>query len=209
MVYTGATMFGKYRIAYCSLMLLIVACSNSPTRNSQTNHNSGQANSSMPSISIYGNWCGPEHPKDLTSLNTPPPPVDQLDRLCMQHDYCYLKRGNFNCDCDSAFSLGVDNAIKAGNIQGTTAITARSFKYHFNASPCDGNSKNKLAPTRALQSIYRGIKNRIGNFYSGPEQSESENIPPQNGSDTLTSEPSANDSPEFSTTRRSTTNQAK
>ena len=128
----------------------------------------------MPSIPVYGNWCGPEHPKDLATLTPPPTPVDELDRLCMRHDYCYMEHGNFNCDCDNTFTTDVDNAIKIGKITGATAITARSFKYHFNASPCEGNNKKKLAPTRALQKIYYGVKNRIGKLFGGSEQPDAE-----------------------------------
>lgn len=182
-------MLDKGRILTCCIMLLLVACSTTPSHQPAKPQNtnqqiSAQQASTMPSIPVYGNWCGPEHPKDLETLTTPPAPIDELDRLCMHHDYCYLEHGNFNCDCDSTFTRDVDNAIKDRKITGTTAITARSFKYHFNTSPCEGNNENKLAPTRALQKIYYGVKYRVGKILGGSEQTKAgeNNITP--GTDT-------------------------
>lgn len=46
---------------------------------------------------IYGNWCGPSHPVDMSRAA---PPVDRLDAACMRHDYCVAARGDYDCGCD-------------------------------------------------------------------------------------------------------------
>lgn len=49
---------------------------------------------------VYGNWCGPNHPVNMTTAS---PPVDPLDAACMRHDYCIAVRGEYNCGCDIPF----------------------------------------------------------------------------------------------------------
>ena len=51
-------------------------------------------------IPIYGNWCGPNHPENISRAA---PPVDMLDAACMRHDYCTAARGRFDCGCDIGF----------------------------------------------------------------------------------------------------------
>ncbi len=48
-------------------------------------------------IPIYGNWCGPNHPENMSRAA---PPVDALDAACMRHDQCTAARGRFDCGCD-------------------------------------------------------------------------------------------------------------
>jgi hypothetical protein len=45
---------------------------------------------------IYGNWCGPAHPKKGTN----PKPIDKTDQACKNHDICYEKNGYLNKKCD-------------------------------------------------------------------------------------------------------------
>lgn len=48
-------------------------------------------------FAMYGNWCGENW---SGGGQTPPlPPIDSLDRLCMNHDLCY-KNGRDNPECD-------------------------------------------------------------------------------------------------------------
>ena len=47
------------------------------------------------SLAVYGNWCGPKHPKTGAC-----PPVNWVDEACRKHDECYAEKGYFNCDCD-------------------------------------------------------------------------------------------------------------
>ena len=52
------------------------------------------------SLPVYGNWCGPDYPRNP---GTAQPPVDALDAACMRHDYCTAAQGRFDCGCDLAF----------------------------------------------------------------------------------------------------------
>ncbi len=49
---------------------------------------------------VYGNWCGPNHPVDMSRAG---PPVDVLDAACMRHDYCVAAQGEYDCGCDISF----------------------------------------------------------------------------------------------------------
>ena len=48
---------------------------------------------------VYGRWCGPNHPVEMSRAG---PPVDMLDAACMRHDYCVAAQGEYNCGCDVA-----------------------------------------------------------------------------------------------------------
>ena len=47
---------------------------------------------------VYGNYCGPDHPKKGTN----PIPIDKTDLACKSHDKCYETNGYFNASCDEA-----------------------------------------------------------------------------------------------------------
>lgn len=49
---------------------------------------------------VYGNWCGPNHPVNMSRAAGP---VDALDASCMRHDYCIAAKGAYSCGCDIAF----------------------------------------------------------------------------------------------------------
>ena len=49
---------------------------------------------------VYGNWCGPNHPLNMSQASAP---VDQLDAACMRHDYCIAAQGDYSCGCDIPF----------------------------------------------------------------------------------------------------------
>jgi len=46
---------------------------------------------------VYGNWCGPNHPVNMSQAG---PPVDALDAACMRHDHCVAVQGAYSCGCD-------------------------------------------------------------------------------------------------------------
>ncbi len=48
-------------------------------------------------LPVYGNWCGPNHPRNPAVAAAP---VDALDAACMRHDYCTAAQGRFDCGCD-------------------------------------------------------------------------------------------------------------
>jgi hypothetical protein len=56
------------------------------------------AQSSMMSMPMYGNWCGPGHPSNPFRASLKP--VDPLDAACMEHDLCIASVGAMNCGCD-------------------------------------------------------------------------------------------------------------
>lgn len=54
-----------------------------------------------PSNLVFGNYCGfGTRTGDLTAK-----PVDRLDRVCFEHDSCYVDRRN-HCECDGALVRG-------------------------------------------------------------------------------------------------------
>jgi hypothetical protein len=53
----------------------------------------------LPGIPVYGNWCGPDHPRSFAFASAP---VDPVDAACMRHDYCVAAQGEFDCGCDIA-----------------------------------------------------------------------------------------------------------
>ncbi len=57
-----------------------------------------RAQSSMMSMPMHGNWCGPGHPSNgfRASLS----PIDPVDAACREHDLCYIAAGPLNCRCD-------------------------------------------------------------------------------------------------------------
>jgi hypothetical protein len=68
------------------------------------------------SVPVHGHFCGPLHPvlkskddneklKELRSIY----PLDDLDILCQEHDFCYLQNGYFNVRCDDNFYLQLNN----------------------------------------------------------------------------------------------------
>lgn len=112
---------------------------------------------------FYGNWCGPNHPPDIT---TAPEPIDLLDKQCQTHDLCYIDKGDFNCSCDRAMVKEIDLSQKKKLFNREQYLLAQNIKIHFALSPCNGEvNGNKILPTRVLTRIYKGTKNRVLNTY--------------------------------------------
>jgi hypothetical protein len=53
----------------------------------------GAPAAAFPCLPIYGNWCGPAHPRYGS-----PPPVDAFDAACMRHDLCTAAGPDTPCD---------------------------------------------------------------------------------------------------------------
>ncbi len=53
------------------------------------------------SLPMYGNWCGPGHPRDAHAARLAP--IDGLDAACMAHDLCTAQVGRQHCGCDIRF----------------------------------------------------------------------------------------------------------
>jgi hypothetical protein len=57
---------------------------------------------------LYGNWCGPNHPKS----GTEPIAIDDIDQACKDHDKCYGKHGYFKEDCDHILLRDLDAIVR-------------------------------------------------------------------------------------------------
>ncbi|ODB99618.1 hypothetical protein A3197_11865 [Candidatus Thiodiazotropha endoloripes] len=134
---------------FLTLLLTLVNLSNAAADEIDTNRvdRTEESSSFLPK---YGNWCGLNHPSDPL---TAPPPIDTLDSICREHDYCYLANGHMNCDCDSAFI----QAIKANRprFSASEKLVAHTLRVYFRGSPCYGDQKDKIAPTRVLTGIVK------------------------------------------------------
>ena len=114
-------------------------------------------------FSVYGNWCGPNHPKDIKNAKNP---IDILDNQCKKHDLCYVEKGEFDCSCDRNMVLDIDNTQKRNHYTQAQYLLAQNIKVHFAISPCNGEvANNKILPTRILTNIYQKTKNKALDIY--------------------------------------------
>lgn len=107
---------------------------------------------------VYGNWCGPSHPVDTTKA---PPPIDNLDASCMRHDLCYETKGTLNCDCDADLVGEIRADLDNKAYLRPQLKYARNIHNYFQASPCDGDAKKKLLPSRILHRVYDKAKTKV------------------------------------------------
>jgi hypothetical protein len=90
---------------------------------------------------VYGNWCGPDHPKLLAGNE--PPPIDSIDAACMRHDKCYAENTYFSCSCD----------VKLwSELRTNPHPTAKAITYYFGTTPCLGPDL-LLKPVTAATSL--------------------------------------------------------
>ena len=125
--------------------------------------NDAPAKNSNPDFSIYGNWCGLNHPKDV---NNAPSPIDILDKQCKTHDLCYVDKGDYDCSCDRSMVKEIDKTQKQKIYNPQQYLLAQNIKIHFSVSPCNGDVEgNKILPVRILTNIYQGTKHKVLNIY--------------------------------------------
>jgi hypothetical protein len=105
----------------------------------------------------YGHWCGRNHPKDPEHADEP---INTLDASCKKHDLCYLEKGHMACECDSEFNNEVVAYLKENRLTGTEKVLAHTFRAYFRGSPCFGNPKDKLAPTRLVTGVVKKADQR-------------------------------------------------
>jgi len=147
---------------YPSILLAEDSNANNEQQN-DTRQPNIQPNSSDSGFIFYGNWCGPNHPVDIT---TAPDPIDLLDNQCKIHDFCYSDKGDFDCGCDRQLVTDLDNNQKKRLFTPEQYLLAQNIKLHFAFSPCNGVVEgNKVLPTRVLTRIYNGTRNRMLNTY--------------------------------------------
>lgn len=134
---------------FLTLLLTLVNLSNAAADNIDSNRadRSDESSSFLPK---YGNWCGLNHPSDPL---TAPPPIDTLDSICREHDYCYLANGHMNCDCDSAFIQAIN--ANQRRFSGSEKLLAHTLRVYFRESPCYADQKDKIAPTRVLTGLVK------------------------------------------------------
>lgn len=149
------------RLLTALLTIVSMACFAAQDATQDNKTDSGTTNHEKPkssSILAYGNWCGPRHPR---IINSTVEPIDRLDAACKRHDLCYVKKGDFACGCDEVLVHEIDNGLLKRQYYGKTLVIARSIKAHFSVSPCEGNTRDKMLPTRILTGIYQGTKKRV------------------------------------------------
>jgi hypothetical protein len=112
--------------------------------------NGTQENETSSLMPNYGNWCGLNHPKDIDNAQDP---IDNLDSICKEHDYCYLEKGYLSCECDRNFTDSVALGLIENQFTGKEKLFSHTFRAYFKNSPCSGDHSNKLAPTRAVQNV--------------------------------------------------------
>ncbi len=77
---------------------------------------------------IYGNWCGPAHPK----VNTNPKAIDRTDLACKNHDKCYATNGYLNSQCDENLITELKSFIPDNKIE---SIARKATIAYFRKSP--------------------------------------------------------------------------
>ncbi len=77
---------------------------------------------------IYGNWCGPDHPK----ANTNPAPIDRTDSACQHHDKCYETNSYLNKQCDENLITELKGFIPDNPIE---AVARKAIISYFKESP--------------------------------------------------------------------------
>ena len=107
---------------------------------------------------IYGNWCGPSHPLDTSKA---PAPIDNLDASCMRHDFCYEKKGALNCDCDAQIVSEIRADLDKKSYTWSQLLYALDIHDYFQRSPCNGDAKKKLLPSRVLHWTYDKAKTTV------------------------------------------------
>lgn len=121
---------------------------------------------------VYGNWCGPNHPK---TMDPPPEALDLVDQACRRHDYCYAERGYFNCDCDMDLVDELKANLDNGSYSpGPEERYARSIYRYFSESPCTGDDSRKPESARnknrMLEQAAEGVKGFLRNLLNGEQQ---------------------------------------
>ncbi len=129
-----------------------------------------------PSFALYGNWCGPEHPKIMSNALLP---IDQLDASCMRHDLCYADKGNYACECDKIISEELKVYLLAESHSPDQKYYARSFYQYFKNSWCYGTPDSKTGASRALHSLYKNTSEKTTSVYDYILGGEEEHAAPE------------------------------
>ena len=133
------------------LCVISLACANAHAFHDESTTDQAAPEKETPLLT-YGNWCGAGHPKNIKEAGEP---INLLDAACKAHDICYLVKGDMSCECDEEFNQKIISGLKQNRFSGNEKIFARTFRIYFKGSPCVGNHKDKIAPSRAIQNTYK------------------------------------------------------
>eukprot|EP00742_Colponemidia_sp_Colp-10_P004609 GILJ01004919.1.p1 GENE.GILJ01004919.1~~GILJ01004919.1.p1 ORF type:complete len:238 (+),score=23.42 GILJ01004919.1:41-754(+) len=104
-------------------------------------------------IPIHGKYCGPGHGDGTYTT----PPIDEVDRLCLEHDRCYDARYQ-DCGCDAMFIKGLEELKDPA-----MSFVASTMSLWFASSPCtchvnplteDAIKAMKVAELRKLMTAH-------------------------------------------------------
>lgn len=121
--------------------------------------NKSRDQSTTGTLPVYGNWCGPGHPRNGVN----PPPVDAVDTACRKHDNCYAQKKYFACECDN--NLLIDLAkIKNDKWKGREQIsgdeyfefenaTVRAIRTYFAATACAPSHATDVIASVPLKTV--------------------------------------------------------
>lgn len=111
----------------------------------------------------YGNWCGADHPKVLENAAAP---INLLDEACMRHDFCYVEKGYFSCECDGVLNQELIDGLQENKYVAQEKLFARSIHHYFNGSPCNGDFSHKVAPSRAVHNLVKHVSDVTTGVYN-------------------------------------------
>lgn len=131
-----------------SLCIFLIGCASSPRDPSTTG-----------TLPVYGNWCGPGHPRNGSN----PSPIDAIDAACRKHDNCYAQKKYFACECDN--DLLVDLAkIKNDKWKGRKQVsgdeyfefensTVRAIRTYFAATACSPSHPADIVAAVPIKTV--------------------------------------------------------
>lgn len=100
---------------------------------------------------VYGNYCGfgmkkPANPKYLLR------PVDNLDSICMQHDFCYDTISRRNCICDETITRQAKFLVIHGRLSKKQKLIAQAISTIFGINNCRGKPFGAYSNTNLARS---------------------------------------------------------
>lgn len=130
------------------LCLTLLGCASSP-----------HDRTTVGTFPVYGNWCGPDHPRSGTN----PPPIDAVDAACRKHDFCYAQKNYFACDCDNQLLADLAT-IKNNKWNGRKQVsgdeyfqfespTVRAIRAYFAATGCAPSHPAEVVSTIPIKAI--------------------------------------------------------
>lgn len=97
---------------------------------------------SSKTVIFHGKYCGfgMKIPGEETRLY---PPVDKIDSICLQHDYCYDTVGRRNCLCDESISKQALFLLKEGKLNRKQSLVAKGILILFGRNKCSTRQSAK------------------------------------------------------------------